>query len=235
MLRPSVLLLPASLAVAHLHASVLYDGSLDTLPSAQGWLYATQPLSGATSTQTLSGGSVTLNSNAQTSEHAGYFLFPVLDRNTGFVVELDAHLVSESHVSNNRAGFSVLLLTSDKTGIELGFWTNKIWAQNVGFTQGEGVAFDTTQLGVRYELSVAGGAYSVAANGSPILTGNLRDYSASGIPPYTSANVLFLGDDTSSASGEVSISRVGLTIVPEPSPLWLLSVGIAALGIARRR
>ena len=109
MLRPSVLLLPASLAVAHLHASVLYDGSLDTLPSAQGWLYATQPLSGATSTQTLGGGSVTLNSTAQMSEHAGYFLSPVLDRNTGFVVELDAHLVSESHVSNNRAGFSVLV------------------------------------------------------------------------------------------------------------------------------
>ena len=39
-------------------------------------------------------------------------------------------LLSETHSTNDRAGLSLIVLSSDLRGIELGFWTNEIWAQS---------------------------------------------------------------------------------------------------------
>lgn len=131
---------------------------------------------------------------------------PVLDRNTGYQLSFTSELVSESRAAaadkngdglDDRAGFSVIVIGNDQKGIELGFWSDRIWAQNDGksqqkpslepdsspqdplrtfFTQGEGVSFNTQQ-DVQYDLSVQGDLYRLLADNSVILTGQLRDYS----------------------------------------------------------
>ncbi len=132
--------------------------------------------------------------------------FPVLDRNAGYSLSFTADLLSESRTTgadkngdgtDDRAGFSVIVIGDDLRGIELGFWPDRIWAQNDGttqvnpalepdnapanpfrtfFTQGESTAFDTSGTAVAYEIVVKGDLYTLYANGAPILSGPLRTY-----------------------------------------------------------
>jgi hypothetical protein len=227
---------------------ILYDGALNTTPDQQGWAYLTSPLFGAEATQSASGGRTTLDTTPDAAEMAGYFLggpfgspalAPVLDRLSGFSLSFDARLDAESHASGDRAGFSVIVLSSDRLGIELGFWSDEVWAQadDPLFAHGEGAALDTTRALARYELRVLGTAYTLSADGVPLLSGALRDYTAfAGFPdPYEIPNLLFLGDNTSSASARVEIARVSVSFaaVPEPSSLMLLIPCLA--GLRRRR
>lgn len=241
-----VLLLHADVGRA---AVVLYDGALDTTPDQQGWTYLTLPLVGADASQAASGGATTLDTTADISEMAGYFLggpfgdpalAPVLDRAAGFALSFDVRLDAEAHASADRAGFSVIALSSDGLGIELGFWADEVWAQGDDplFTRAEGAAFDTTAALTRYELLVLGSSYALQADGATLLTGALRDYSAfGGFPdPYETPNLIFLGDNTSSASARVELARVGVAsgvVVPEPSSLAILAAGLAVV-LARR-
>jgi hypothetical protein len=132
-------------------------------------------------------------------------------------------VIAESHISNDRAGFSLLVTSSDKRGIELGFWENEIWAQEGGssqpFTHAEGAAFTTTTDLVEYRLSVLGNSYTLAANGSTVLAGLLRDYTAAPSPPlpvnpYKTANLIFLGDDTSAAQARIKLRGVAVINAP---------------------
>ncbi|PAX53043.1 FG-GAP repeat domain-containing protein [Brunnivagina elsteri] len=127
--------------------------------------------------------------------------FPTLDPTTGYIISFTAQLESETaHIGadknldgkDDRAGFSVIVIGSDKKGIELGFWSNRIWAQNDGaaepdptksntlsntlFTQGEGVDFNTKIKAVKYDLAITGNTYSLFADNNRILTGRVRDY-----------------------------------------------------------
>jgi hypothetical protein len=127
---------------------------------------------------------------------------------------------SQSSNSNNRSGFSVIVVSNRLTnetqpyGIEFGFWQNSIWAQNVGFTRGESVAFDTTKTVNDYRLSVKDQRYQLFVNNSstPILQGTLRQYQFTPPPgyanPYTTPNTIFLGDNSSSAGAEVTLTKV---------------------------
>ncbi|BAZ40806.1 putative Ig [Calothrix sp. NIES-4101] len=97
--------------------------------------------------------------------------FPTLDPTTGYIISFTAQLESETSRigadknldgKDDRAGFSVIVIGNDKKGIELGFWSDQIWAQNDGaaepdptksntlsntlFTQGEKVDFNTKTL-----------------------------------------------------------------------------------------
>jgi hypothetical protein len=217
------LLLSVSLS-AFASSYTLYDGSAGTAPAAQGWASFTLG-----STETLGGGAVTLDSTAASALHAGYGLIaPIsLDGSVGFDYSFTVRVNSETHSSNDRAGFSVIVITSNLSGIELGFWQTDVWAQNVGFTHGEDAAFNTTSGLIQYDLLVAGSSYSLYQSAAPLLSGSLRDYSASGAP-YNLANSLFLGDDTTSAKGSFSLSAVGLS-APEPGAFVLLASGLAAL------
>ena len=158
----------------------------------------------------------------------------VLDRATGFEIGFTSLVQSESHTSVNRAGFSIVAISNDLKGIELGFWTNQISAQEVGFTFAENVGFDTTSF-KNYALQISGNNYNLLANGSSILTGTLRDYSGFGFP-YNQANFLFLGDDTTSAQGVSKISSVSLIApIPEPTSGVVLVAGFIGLLSTRRR
>lgn len=227
---------------------LLYDDSTSQRPGDQAWLaYASDGfLTGGTATQTIVPGvGVTLATDDAVS--AGYSnrtpfgllknaAFPELNRSQGFAVDFQLRVNSESHNSPNRAGFSVILLSSDSRGIELGFWEDQIWAQADSplFTHAESVSFNTTTAEVAYQLTVQGNSYFLAGNNSLLLTGGLRDYSSFG-SPYSLPNFLFLGDNTSSAGANVTLGSISLSAVPEPAVRGLMSIVAAASCVIRRR
>jgi hypothetical protein len=140
-----------------------------------------------------------------------------------FRLRVDVAIVSETHSSSNRAGFAIIALNSAAQGIELSFWQDEVWVQNVGFTHGEGVAFDTTSGINRYDLFLVGSLYWLEINGVQRLSGSIRDYSGFG-PPYNIPNFLFLGDDTTSAAARIRLAYVEGESVPEPASLGLAGV-----------
>jgi len=216
-------------------AGTLYDASLGTLPASQSWQFQADPNDGPVS-QSVGGGVLTLDTTASRGDRAGYASrlptvapfppFPnhpgvgTLDRVAGFTLRIDARVDQEGHNTANRAGFSVLIVCADLSAIEIGFWADRVWAQDDDadggtlFTQAEGVAFDTVASEVVYELSVDGDIYRLFADGSPILGGDLRDYTnATGLAGlvYKTQNMVFWGDDTGSADARSEVSIVTLT------------------------
>ena len=189
--------------------------------------------------------------------------FPILDRNAGYVLSFNAKVLSESHSTTantndrngdgkaDRSGFSVIALSQDKRGIELGFWTDRIWAQDDGtsqatpslepdgtnagntrtlLTQAEFTTLNTT-ADTQYDLAVKGDNYQLFANGTLVLSGRLRDYSAfvptpqtiGGFPvtppnPYNIANLVFLGDNTPIAQSAVQLNQLAVTTSPAELP-----------------
>jgi hypothetical protein len=149
---------------------------------------------------------------------------PVLDRTNGYTVNFILDVISETHSNNDRAGFSITILSDDLEGIELGFWENQIWAQEEGaeeppngtlFTHAEGITFTTSSL-ISYNLSVLSSTYTLSANGSPILSGSLRNYTAFnppfGLPsPYTRTNSIYLSDNTPSAQARIKLAAVSVS------------------------
>lgn len=226
-------------------AAVLYDASGLAMPHQAPWGW-TLGGAGATVTAPSAGSPFTrLDSTAaMAAQHGWTRLAPfALDNVAGYDVTFDLRVDQESHANNDRAGVSVIVLGSDKRGIELSFWTNEVWAQNDSplFTHGEGAAFDTTAAGSgigglrRYRLHVSGGNYTLFAEGSALFGGALRDYTAfAGFPdPYETPNLLWVGDDTTSAGASADFSYFETTAVPEPSTLAML--GIGAIWLRRRR
>ncbi|MCB8966950.1 MAG: hypothetical protein H6660_08640 [Ardenticatenaceae bacterium] len=227
-------------AVAATITTLLYDGNLGTLPAAQGFTYLAFPVQGPT--QVISNNGVILDTTGAGSDSAGYFnrteQTPTLDRSAGYTVTIQAQLLSEMHSSNDRAGFSLIVLSDNLTGtdaawgIELGFWEDEIWAQEDDtqggslFTHAEGMNLETTAAVVQYDLYVVTDTYRLAADGVVVLNGRLRDYSNfSGFPdPYETPNFIFLGDDTSSAAARVQINEVAVTVpasVPPQDPHYV--------------
>ena len=54
--------------------------------------------------------------------------------------------------------------------------------------------------------------------------------------PYTLANYVFIGDDTTDAQASETFTDLAVTVVPEPATLsGLVAVALAALARRRRR
>jgi len=231
-----IIILFALVSVAPVHAAVLYDGSLNSTPDAQGWLYLTEPDPPAGAAQTVAGGGTLLETFAFPADKAGYFghpLAPVLNRTAGYSFAIDLQIENETHSSSDRAGFSIILLSSDLQGIELSFWTNEIWAQNAGFTHGESATVDMSTVVKTVQIDVQGTGYEVFVDSSSVLTGSLRDYDAAGAPaPYDTPNFLLFGNNSASAGADALFTSV--SFVPEPMTIVLLGFGGAAL-LRRRR
>ncbi len=240
-IRPLVLAGALLVSTLQSPASVLlYDNTLGTTPGAQPWLFFGFA-GGAPAQAAVPGGVNLVTTDAISAGYGNYigpFLknaaFPSLNRAAGFALEFELQLNQESHNNANRAGFSVILLASDLMGIELGFWSGEIWAQSGSdFLHAEGAAFDTTQPGILYRLEILGGSYTLFANGSPVLSSALRNYSAFGLP-YSLPNFLFLGDNTTSAWADITLGRVELTELPEPGSAAVIGLGLIA-GLCGRR
>jgi len=118
---------------------------------------------------------------------------------------------------DDRAGFSVIIVCQDLRAIELGFFQNRVWAQNDDaggaihlFTQAEGATFDTT-LFTRFGLTIHGSTYTLRAGSVEILSGSLRSYtSATGTAGlvYKTAGMIFLGDNTGSADAAIELGLI---------------------------
>jgi hypothetical protein len=211
----------------------LYDAALGGTPDTQGKL-AFRASPGVLATHVFADGCTILDSMASQPDAAGYFAdprtLPALHRSAGYALRFSVQLVSEYHADSDkdgdgvgdRAGFSVIVLSSDTKGIELGFWEDQIWAQEQGaaeppagmlFTHAESARFDTTSRMIAYTLAVRDDRYELSSDGVTILHGQLRDYTAFEGPvnPYRTPNFIFLGDDTGSARAVVRLASVALT------------------------
>ena len=259
---PTPLLRRISVAAALLLSSafaqsaeiLLYDGQQGNLPQNQPWMtYVTNPLLFPQPLQSATTGGVRVDTRSNFNHSAGYFnydfflgaflglhnpAFPNLNPADGFKLGFELQIHDEDHLTSNRAGFSDILLGMDLFGIELGFWENRVWAQSgPSFTQAEGTTgFDTTLGLISYELLILNTEYFLLADGFEILTGPTRNYSpASPFPdPYDEPNMLFFGDNTTSASADFTLGSIRLTTgpftdAPTPAPLLLLLTGAAWL------
>ncbi|MBI1367371.1 MAG: PEP-CTERM sorting domain-containing protein [Planctomycetes bacterium] len=221
---------------ASARATVIYDGSLNTEPGAQGW---TQFFVGGT--HSAAGGIESVNTLSSESVQGGFSRSSTpIDSTTGMTLSFNVKLLSETHNgSSNRAGLSVIFLDSNKKGIEIGFWADEVWSQDDSplFVRGEvNHSFDTTAAYVNYALTLHNGSYELSANGASILSGLMRDYSAfAGFPdPYETPNFIFLGDDTTSAAASWQLTQVSLSAIPEPTAGLMLLLGVGAAMMRRR-
>jgi hypothetical protein len=212
---------------------LLYDAALGGTPDTQGKL-AFRASPEAAAAQTFADGCTVLDTLVQQRDSAGYFAnpreIPALDRRRGYALRFTVQLVEEFHGDSDkdgdgqgdRAGFSVIALSDDLKGIELGFWPDEVWAQEQGaaeppagklFTRAEHAPFDTAGRLVAYTLAIHADAYEISSEGGTILGGRLRDYTAFEGPvnPYRTPNFIFLGDDTSSARAKIRLARVALS------------------------
>lgn len=243
--RPPLSLLPLLLAASPAQAAgpdgrIYYDGVTAGSPAQQGLVYLTQPFINSGAVQGATNAGWFLDSLPTMTSQAGWFSrlpfnspdgHPEMNRADGFHVSFILQLSAEEHVSTNRAGFSVIALASDTWGIELGFWTNAVWAQGgPDFQRAEAVSHDTTTVRSRYDLVIAGDRYSLNAGGQQLLEGPLRNYAGFG-SPYNTPSFIFVGDDTSSAAARFVLGRVAVWTLPrlaiaagaQPSQVTLLT------------
>jgi hypothetical protein len=189
-------------------------------------------------TQTFANGATILDTTPEQNDLAGYVAttpqVPVLDRAFGYSVTFAVQIEQETHAGSDkngdnlddRAGFSLTVIGSDKKGIELAFWKDHIWIQNDGaaeppggtlFTHGEDVAFNTSTQILTYTVAVKNNTYSISSGGNTLLSGSVRDYSAWQPPvfttadPYETPNLIVLSDNTTSASGKIRLAYVAVT------------------------
>lgn len=198
-------------------AQTFYDAGFGSLPAAQGWFYYSLPLASA---QAMSNGAARLDTSAMSQIQAGYSLTSPLplNRAAGFSLLFTAQIHSETHANNDRAGFSVIAITEDQRGIELGFWADRVFAQADSplFTQAESAVLDPGTGFRNYTLTVRRTNYVLRVDGTPLLSGPVRDYRGfTGlIDPYETPNFLFFGDDTTSASAVFSLRAIALVTPP---------------------
>jgi len=203
---------------------ILYDAASETIPSSPLMSFTDFPPGAALPTYS-DGATVMDTITSGKDTYAGWIAtgattpgFPILERTAGFQVNIAVQVEHESHANNHRAGFSIIILSEDARGIELAFWHNQIWAQSDDstgglFRHGEEAVFATTTDLIDYQVTILDDTYTLIANTQPILTGPLRDYSKfAGFPdPYETPNLLFLGDNTTSAESRIRLRLVSIT------------------------
>ncbi|MCH8569004.1 MAG: T9SS type A sorting domain-containing protein [Balneolales bacterium] len=229
-------------------AAVLYDASFPPLnPDLQGWAYLENPppTNGAGAVRFTQNGVHYLDTSVESSLQAGYlnnFLFTnhpgikVLDRESGYGFGMRLRLISEEATSPFRAGFSVIILSDDSKGIEIGFKADEVWGYDENFIPDERQDFDVTSDMTDWSVFVMGDSYSVYADDELILSGPLRDYTESGWP-YTRRNFIFWGDNTTSASSISEVSRISHFLprqfCPDDGVLYVNEVSQALLADGR--
>lgn len=228
---------------------VLFDGTLGTTPAAQGWPFFADPLGSNSVAQVASPGFTTLDTFNPRTDRGGYFSrdpvfgifvhpnMPVLDRQAGYSVRFSLRIAAEARATgptgddngdglDDRAGFSMITIASDRRGLEVSFWENSIWVQNDDaqgavnlFTQAENVPFNTVTAIRDYQLEVLGDRYRLSASAGlrRILAGRLRDYRnfTGSLDPYEIPSFLFFGDNTTRGESTTELARIAVGDVPD--------------------
>ena len=218
---------------------ILYDGNLRSLPEDQGWIYRLEPPIRNQSRQVLVDGAFNLNTSRNLADRAGYFVrLPqmephprapeALNRQRGYRIGFTLRILSERRASTNQeAGFSLIALSSDLLGIDLGFGIGEVFARAAAFARAEenrDLPFLIDREYADFTLDMRENEYRLSANGREILSGSLRNYSDAG-EPYTVPNLLFFGDNSESAGASVSLRRFWIDTEPsapqpeEPKPM----------------
>ncbi|MEH2417161.1 PFE-CTERM domain-containing protein [Nostoc sp.] len=244
----------------------LYDGAAGVTPNQYNppspWLNFGSPNGG---TQSVSGGLTNLDSSSSNNIYAGYSnynvanppvsssvitpttlvnsSFPSLDRNADYNLNFTVRINSQVNDGTNgsfRAGFSVIALSSDKKGIEIGFRNNDIFTQvNSSFNsistaeQKTGVSSLLSSL-TAYNLNISGNNYTLTNGATTLLSGLLRDYTTAsgfGSDVYRTSNFLFFGDDTTSARANIDLQSITLTTNTAGVP-YEFSPTVGILGLA---
>ncbi len=219
---------------------MLYDASSNVAPDASpwGWTYGAAGVLTHPVTAPSGNGYVTLSTGSINANSVGWAKSSpiILDPTKGFNTTWNVQLVSESHASDNlRAGLSFFALGSDKKGVEIGFWQDRIFAynDNQAFSPGESYSMDTMAAMHTYSLNVTGTTYKLLIDGVDRLDGSTRNYAAVRAQ-YNVANALWFGDDTSRAQSVSRWGSMSASAVPEPGTYCVLGLGLAFL-IKRKR
>ena len=228
----ATLLLPLRTA----QAVTVYEPA-NGLPGSQGWSLLSL---GNAGTASAAAGVLSLDSSGSGVDSWGFARFsPVaLDAHLGYSVDFSLRVLQESHANANRGGFSLLLVGSQPSqAIEIAFWTDRLFAYeyvNGAFVQGTGALLDTQSAARSYQLQVQGGQYSLSSNGQTLFGGLLQNYTPQGLP-YTLPNLVFFGDNTSSASARVELGALAISPVPEPASAAMALAGLVLLGAYLRQ
>lgn len=207
----------ATIAVPGLQAQVLWDADRGSAPSEQGWNYLA--FGGPAVTRQVDG-ALELDTTSVAAIQAGLFrLSPTpLDRKRGFVLEIELALLQESHLRTDRAGLSLIVLDQEARGIELAFHPETLFAQAAEplFARGEEAGWPGGPERHRITLTMRGDGYRLHVDEAPVLEGPLRAYweFAGVFDPYETPNLLFLGDDTTSAAARIRLWKVRLAEAP---------------------
>ncbi|MEG4326756.1 DUF4347 domain-containing protein, partial [Microcoleus sp. herbarium5] len=166
--------------------------------------------------------------------------FPALNLTNGYSVSFRVAVTAENSGINDRAGFSIISISSDaQNGIELGFTNRNLGANGGIFAQNGGTATSVPPLFTRgvnapvnistptdYKLVVQGTTYTLFAGPTaiPNLTNQpLQNYTAfnpatsqPALPfnPYSQPNFLFFGDATDQASASFTLGPISVNNFP---------------------
>ncbi|MEM9907906.1 MAG: VCBS repeat-containing protein, partial [Cyanobacteria bacterium P01_D01_bin.44] len=165
--------------------------------------------------------------------------FPVLDANKGFTLTFDLK-INEEDSDANRAGFSLIVISDDRTkGIEIGFKeegtnSDRVFAQNANLNAANTAGEDSSaSLEIKndnqYSLTFLDNGYQLKANNTLLLQGELRDYSfdptnsdppfPSNVNPYETPNFVFFGDNTDQGYADFTLGKISVELEDGNSPV----------------
>lgn len=263
-LRGAVAALALATSVSATAATqVLYDPAVITDPALAGWLAGS--LVFVSTSYGVNGVSITPLGDGSVAGYSNYSFalvsnpgaplvnaaFPVLNSAAGFRLGFGMDLDSENHSGNpDRAGFSVTLIGSDLKGVEIGFQSDRIFAQSLSgnsFVASTIPGESTTSASLvnaafrpnRWDLAVTGGTYALTLGNQTVISGATHDYSSyigNGQNAYRTPNFVFFGDNTTSARADFTFSYAAITTpVPEPEQAPMYVAGLAWIVWVRRR
>ena len=227
----SLFLAPLSFVVTTGEPIALYDSLTRSSPRDQGWIYLLDPTLRNRSRQVVVDGGVNLNTRQNPADRAGYFarlaphethpkLPESLDRNQEFQVGFSLHLIAESHSAPQHSGFSVIVLTHDLWGVELGFHGNSVFSRSDAFLRAEineSLPRSHSEAYLDYRLEIKDDTYRLTAGNDLVLTGSLKNYSTVGTP-YDEPNLIYFGDNSISASASFNVKDFWVDIDPQEEP-----------------
>ncbi|MEM8806347.1 MAG: hypothetical protein AAGF01_10010 [Cyanobacteria bacterium P01_G01_bin.38] len=165
--------------------------------------------------------------------------FPKLDAEKGFTLTFDLE-INEELSDINRAGFSLIVISNDRTkGIEIGFKeegtnSDRVFAQNANLNATNTAGEDSSaSLEIKntnqYSLTFSDNGYQLKANNTLLLQGALRDYSfdptnseppfPTSVNPYETPNFVFFGDNTDQGYADLTLGRISVDVEDTSPPV----------------